>query len=247
MVSPADWRAPARPAHGSGGHTAPVSTPVSLLLVEDDTALADMLERLLQGEGYDVTQARDGQRGLHLGLTRPFSLLVIDRGLPAIEGLDLLARLRAKGVGTPALLLSARSSTADRIDGLDAGAEDYLAKPFDVGEPLARLRALHRRHISTSRVLSLGRRVLDLDSRLVLEPGADPATGVALSEREAQLLEVLARRPTRVFSRTELLDLVFTDAEADVVTDTYVHYCRRKLVRGAIRTVRGLGYHLGST
>jgi two-component system response regulator QseB len=95
-------------------------------------------------------------------------------------------------------------------------------------------------------VLNLGRRVLDLESRLVLEPGADPATGVSLSERESQLLEVLARRPRRVFSRAELLDLVFADAESEVVADTYVHYCRRKLGRDVIRTVRGLGYQLGS-
>ena len=228
-------------------HTAHMTSNVDLLLVEDDRELSAMLTRLLAEEGYDVTHAPDGQRGLHLGLTRSFAVLVIDRGLPAIEGLDLLAKLRAKGVSTPALVLSARGTTADRIDGLDAGAEDYLTKPFDVGELLARLRALQRRHTSTSAVLQLGRRVLDLESRLVLEPGADPATGVSLSERESQLLEVLARRPRRVFSRAELLDLVFTEAESEIVADTYVHYCRRKLGRDVIRTVRGLGYQLGST
>lgn len=228
-------------------HTAHVNAKVSLLLVEDDRELAEMLTRVLDEEGYEVAHAPDGQRGLHLGLTRTFAVMVIDRGLPAIEGLDLLTKLRAKGVGAPALVLSARGSTSDRIDGLDAGAEDYLTKPFDIGELLARLRAIQRRHTSTSRVLHLGRRVLDLESRLVLEPGADPATGVSLSERESQLLEVLARRPRQVFSRADLLDLVFTDAESEVVTDTYVHYCRRKLGRNAIRTVRGLGYQLGTT
>ena len=228
-------------------HTAHVNAKVSLLLVEDDRELAAMLTRLLEEEGYEVAHAPDGQRGLHLGLTHTFAVMVIDRGLPAIEGLDLLTRLRGKGVTAPALVLSARGTTSDRIDGLDAGAEDYLTKPFDIGELLARLRALQRRHTSTSRVLHLGRRVLDLESRLVLEPGADPATGVSLSERESQLLEVLARRPRQVFSRADLLDLVFTDAESEVVTDTYVHYCRRKLGRDVIRTVRGLGYQLGST
>jgi two-component system response regulator QseB len=240
------WPAGRRTRRGSNRHTAPVSATVSLLLVEDDRELAAMLTRLLAEEGYLVTHAPDGQRGLHLGLTTQFALLVIDRGLPDIEGLDLLAKLRAKGVSTPALVLSARATVADRIDGLDAGAEDYLSKPFDVGELLARLRALRRRHTSTSRVLRLGRRVLDLESRLVLEPGADPSTGVSLSERESQLLEVLARRPRQVFTRAELLDLVFTDAESEVVTDTYVHYCRRKLGRDVIRTVRGVGYQLGS-
>ena len=168
----------------------------SLLLVEDDRELAAMLTRLLGEEGYDVTHAADGQRGLHLGLTRPFAVLVIDRGLPAIEGLDLLTRLRSRGVTSPALVLSARGSTGDRVDGLDAGAEDYLTKPFDVEELLARLRALQRRHTVTSPVLPLGRRVLDIEARLVLDgTDADPASGIALSERECQLLEVLARRP----------------------------------------------------
>jgi len=193
-----------------------MSDRAGLLLVEDDRELAAMLTRLLGEEGYDVTHAPDGQRGLHLGLTQLFAVLVIDRGLPAIEGLDLLSRLRAKGVTTPAMILSARATTTDRIEGLDAGAEDYLTKPFDLGELLARLRALQRRHTSTSPVLMLGRRVLDLESRLVLEPGADPATGVSLSERESQLLEVLARRPRRVFSRAELLDLhVLVDEPAN--------------------------------
>ena len=219
---------------------------MSLLLVEDDRELAVMLTRLLREEGYDITHAPDGQRGLHLGLTRSFAVLVIDRGLPAIEGLDLLTRLRSKGVSTPTLILSARGTASDRIDGLDAGAEDYLTKPFDLGELLARLRALQRRHAWTSPVLNLGQRVLDLESRMVLEPGGDPSTGVSLSEREAQLLEVLARRPRRVFTRAELLDLVFTDAESEIITDTYVHYCRRKLGRDVIRTVRGVGYQLGS-
>ena len=93
----------------------------------------------------------------------------------------------------------------------------------------------------------MGRRVRELWRRRGLGPGYDPATGVSLSERESQLLAVLARRPRQVFSRADLLDLVFTDAESEVVTDTYVHYCRRKLGRNAIRTVRGLGYQLGST
>jgi DNA-binding response OmpR family regulator len=224
-----------------------VDNGTSLLLVEDDRELAAMLTRLLGEEGYDVTHAADGQRGLHLGLTRPFAVLVIDRGLPAIEGLDLLTRLRSRGVTSPALVLSARGSTGDRVDGLDAGAEDYLTKPFDVEELLARLRALQRRHTVTSPVLPLGRRVLDIEARLVLDgTDADPASGIALSERECQLLEVLARRPRRVFSRSELLELVFTDAESEVAADTYVHYCRRKLGRDVIRTVRGLGYQLGS-
>lgn len=129
----------------------------SVLLIEDDAGLAELLERVLTGERYDVTVAGDGQRGVHLALTRRFDVLVVDRGLPAIEGLDLVARLRASGLETPALVLSARGTTQDRVDGLDAGAEDYLTKPFELAELLARLRALLRRHTDTAQVLTQGR------------------------------------------------------------------------------------------
>src|SRR6476660_6823156 len=116
-----------------------------VLVIEDDPKLATMLTELLVGEGYDVEVAHDGQRGLHLGLTREFDLLLLDRGLPVIEGLDLLEKLRAQGRHVPTLVLSALGQTRDRVDGLDAGAEDYLGKPFDVDELLARMRALLRR------------------------------------------------------------------------------------------------------
>jgi DNA-binding response OmpR family regulator len=216
-----------------------------VLVVEDDHELAAMLERLLTGEGYEVTLAPDGHRALHLGLTQSFDALLVDRGLPAIEGLDLLVRLRSRGVTTPALILSARGTVGDRIAGLDAGAEDYLTKPFDVDELLARVRALVRRHTETAGSLAVGSRILDVEARLVRTPADADGTGISLSEREAVLLALLARRPQRVFTRAELLHHVFTDAESEVVVDTYVHYCRRKLGRGVIRTVRGVGYQLG--
>jgi two-component system response regulator QseB len=219
-------------------------TAPALLLVEDDRELAGLLERVLTTEGYDVTVAPDGQRGLHLGLTRAFDVLVVDRGLPAVEGLDLIGRLRSRGVLAPVLVLSARGTTQDRVDGLDAGAEDYLAKPFEVAELLARLRALLRRHQDRATVLPLGTRTLDLATRTVRGPAGEE---VELSEREAALLAVLAVRPPQVFSRRDLLERVFSEAESENVVDTYVHYCRRKLGRDVIRTVRGLGYRLGSS
>lgn len=219
-------------------------TAPALLLVEDDRELAGLLERVLTTEGYDVTVAPDGQRGLHLGLTRAFDVLVVDRGLPAVEGLDLIGRLRSRGVLAPVLVLSARGTTQDRVDGLDAGAEDYLAKPFEVAELLARLRALLRRHQDRATVLPLGTRTLDLATRTVRGPAGEE---VELSEREAALLAVLAVRPQQVFSRRDLLERVFSEAESENVVDTYVHYCRRKLGRDVIRTVRGLGYRLGSS
>ena len=225
----------------------PAASAVRVLLVEDDRQLVEMLTGLLTDEGYAVESAPDGQRGLHLGLTREYDLMVLDRGLPAIEGLDLLGRLRGRGVVTPALVLSALGNPSDRVDGLDAGAEDYLAKPFDIDELLARLRALLRRHRDTSRSLAFPGGRLDLDSRQVVvddeRPGPDHGS-IQLSERECGLLAALASRPTRVFSRDELRGLVFEDAGSDNVVDTYVHYLRRKLGRRIVRTVRGGGYQL---
>ncbi|GAB2983421.1 response regulator transcription factor [Amycolatopsis acidiphila] len=221
----------------NGPETAP-----RVLVVEDDPQLLAMLTRLLAEEGYEVDEAADGQRGLHLGLTRGYDVLLLDRGLPAVDGLDLLARLRGRGVVTPTLILSALGNPADRVVGLDAGAEDYLAKPFDIDELLARLRALRRRHLDTARALPLPGGRLDLDTRLVSRDGAEP---VRLSERESALLALLATRPRHVFSRDRLLSLVFDDAEHEAVVDTYVHYLRRKLGRKIIDTVRGRGYQLG--
>ncbi len=220
-----------------------MSAAATVLLVEDDQDLAGLLTRVLVAEGYAVVVAPDGQRGLHLGLTQPFDVMLVDRGLPAVEGLDLIGRLRRRGILTPVLVLSARGSTQDRVDGLDAGAEDYLGKPFEVAELLARVRALLRRHRDGAPVLSLGRSDLNVTYRTVT--GQD-GVEVELSEREAALLAVLAARPQQVFSRHDLLERVFGDAESETVVDTYVHYCRRKLGRGVIRTVRGLGYRLGS-
>lgn len=212
-------------------------------MVEDDARLLAMLTELLEGAGYDVTVARDGQRALHEGLTGSFDLILLDRGLPALEGLDVLNRLRRTGITTPTLVLSALGNPADRVEGLDRGAEDYLAKPFDVAELLARLRALLRRHEQTAPALRVPGGVLDVTVRGVqLDDGSE----VALSERECDLLEHLARHPRQVLSRHELLAAVFPDADDQGVVDTYVHYLRRKLGRATVQTVRGLGYRLGA-
>jgi DNA-binding response OmpR family regulator len=223
----------------------PVDTPTSLLLVEDDATLADLLADLLSGEGYAVDIAPDGQAGLHRGLTRHYDAMVVDRSLPAVEGTDLVRRLRRRGVTCPVLLLTARGTVADRVEGLDAGAEDYLVKPFEVPELLARLRALLRRHVDRAESLPLGRRRLEVTSRRVVDDlGAEP--DVELSGRESGLLHALASAPTRVFTREELLDRVFDAADSPGAVDTYVHYLRRKLGRDVVRTVHGLGYRLGT-
>ncbi len=218
--------------------------PGRLLLVEDDADLRAMLTELLIDSGYAVQAAADGQRGLHLGLTQTFDVLLLDRRLPVVEGLDLLAGLRARGVTTPVLMLSAIAQPADRVAGLDAGAEDYLGKPFDVDELLARLRALQRRHLDKARSLPLGSSRLDLDTRQVhsADRHVDP---VRLSDRECTLLATLAARPGQVYSRHDLVAIVFPEAENEIVVDTYVHYLRRKLGRDVVATVRGRGYQLG--
>ena len=220
--------------------------PPALLLVEDDRHLGPLLVELLTDAGYVVDHALDGHTGLHRGLTRPYDVMVVDRGLPAVEGAELVSRLRARGVRAPALLLTARGTLADRVEGLDAGAEDYLVKPFEVPELLARLRALLRRGGTVEApvvTLGPGGTVLDVAARTVRLPDGSE---VELSGRETALLAVLAARPTRVFSREELLGRVFDDADSPNSVDTYVSYLRRKLGRDAVRTVHGLGYRMGT-
>ncbi|MFC0004914.1 response regulator transcription factor [Micromonospora siamensis] len=212
-----------------------------LLLVEDDRALTGLLADLLTEEGYDVDVAADGHRGLHHALTRDYQVMVVDRGLPALDGLELVARLRGRGVACPVLLLTARGSVADRVDGLDAGAEDYLVKPFEVAELLARLRALRRRHPETAGWLPVGRRRLDVANRRVVEG----TTEFPLSAREFAVLHALAGRPSKVFTRAELLSAAFDRADAPGTVDACVHHLRRKLGRDVVRTVHGLGYRLG--
>lgn len=217
--------------------------PPRLLVAEDDPELADMLGTLLTDEGYAVESAGDGQRALHLGLSRDYDAIVLDRGLPAMDGLDVLARLRRRGRFTPVLILSARGTPRDRVEGLDAGAEDYLTKPFDVEELLARLRALLRRHEQRAERLEIPGGTLLLGSR---EVESSAGAHISLSEREYELLRQLARFPRRTFSREELRAYVFSGAEDLGVVDTYVHYLRRKLGKGVIGTVRGVGYRMGS-
>lgn len=213
-----------------------------VLVVEDDPTLRGMLTELFESEGYTVEAAADGQRGLHLALTGSFDAFVIDRGLPAIEGVDLLRRLRKRGDETPALILSALNTPHDRVAGLDAGAEDYVGKPFDIEELLARLRALLRRHRSMAEVLAIPGGEFNVEERTVTRPGGPSVT---LSPREGELLEHFARSPKQVFSREDLLDMVFIGSDDLGLVDTYVHYLRRKLGKPVVTTVRGIGYRLG--
>ena len=218
--------------------------PVRMLLVEDDRELSGLLHRLLSAEGYEVDPAYDGQTGMHRGLTRDYGVVLLDRGLPVVDGLDLLAALRRGGVTTPVLVLTARGTVADRVQGLDAGAEDYVVKPFEVDELLARLRALVRRgRPEPAGSVRLGAARVEPGASAVRFPGG---AEVALSPRELALILLLASRPGRTYGREEIRDRVFPDTGSASIVDTYVHYLRRKVGPGIVRTVRGVGYRIGS-
>ncbi|MGR6916950.1 Two-component response regulator [[Actinomadura] parvosata subsp. kistnae] len=225
--------------------TSSSSGPASrrLLLVEDDRELSTMLVGLFTEQGYTVEHAPEGQRGLHLGLSRRYDVLIVDRGLPALDGIDLVRRLRRQGVTVPVLVLTAFGSVADRVTGLDAGAEDYLVKPFEIDELLARVRALHRRNLDQAGLLPLGAGWLDTEARLVRLPGGEQVT---LSGQECRLLSALAARPRQVHTRRSLRQRVFDGANKESIVDTYVYYLRAKLGSGVVRTVRGVGYRLGA-
>lgn len=213
-------------------------------MVEDDRALSGMLVDLFTGEGYRVDTAFDAQQGMHRALTGGYDALIVDRGLPVMDGTRLVTVLRSRGVATPTLMLTARGSVEDRVEGLDAGAQDYLVKPFEVPELLARVRALLRRTDDAATVLKAGGLRLDLVTRRVT--GATPTGAeVELSDREAALLGTLMSAPGRVFSRPQLLDRAFEGVESDGAVDLYVHYLRRKLGKQVVRTVHGTGYRFG--
>jgi two-component system, OmpR family, response regulator QseB len=220
-----------------------VAATPRILLVEDDAELRTLLQRLLAGEGYRVDAVGDGQAGLHRALVDRYDVMVVDRGLPAIDGLDLIVRLRNQGITTPVMILTAYGAVADRVAGLDAGAEDYLVKPFDIDELLARIRALLRRHESAGGIVRLGAGMVDFTRRVARRPDG---VEVELSGRECSFIRVLSARPGRVFTRDELRTQVFDSAESPSIVDTYVHYLRRKLGRNVIGTARGRGYRIGA-
>jgi two-component system response regulator QseB len=217
--------------------------PSRLLIVEDDDELAEMLSELLRQEGYLVDVATDGHRALHLGLSRRYQVMVLDRRLPVLGGIEVLIRLRRHGVTARALMLSALGDVVDRVDGLNAGADDYLVKPFQVDELLARVRALGRRFLDEAQLVPVGAAYLDVDQHQVTLPDG---RRVPLSRREFQLLRTLAVRPAAVHPRDQLRTSVFAETSAESIVDTYVYYLRRKLGADVVRTVRGYGYQIGA-
>ena len=218
-----------------------------LLVVEDDAKLVRALERGLGNEGYDVDVARTGDDGLEQATHEDYDAVVLDLMLPGMDGVAVCETLRRRERWVPVLMLTARAEVSERIRGLDVGADDYLVKPFDFGELLARLRALIRRG-PAERPLSLdiGDLHIDPSTRVVTRDGHQ----VELTAREFDVLDVLARNAGRVVSRDELLEAVWHGNPEGTpnVADVYVGYLRRKLERPVgrklIRTVRGKGFML---
>lgn len=213
----------------------------ALLLVEDDPVLGPLIAELLE-QDYRVRLATNGQEGLHLGLTKAWDVMVIDRGLPVMDGIAVIAALRSKGISTPVLILTALGETDEKVRGLDAGANDYVTKPFDAVELAARLRALTRTYPAQSGPVTIGDWELDPAARSVRSVYGDL---VSLTAKEAEVLAALATEPGRVFTRKELLATFFHPTDQPGVIDTYVHHLRRKISKEIIRTVHGVGYQIG--
>lgn len=212
-----------------------------ILLVEDDSLLGDGLRVGLAQEGYSVDWVKDG-RAAQLALeAEPYALVVLDLGLPRISGLELLQWLRRGGNDLPVLILTARDAVADRVQGLDSGADDYLVKPFDLDELAARIRALLRRRGGrASPLLQHGDLVLDPAAHTVTRAGK----AVDISPREFALLQELLQNAGRVLSREQLEHSLYgwnEEVESNAV-EVHVHHLRKKLGADLIRTVRGVGY-----
>jgi two-component system response regulator MprA len=214
----------------------------AILVVDDDAPIRRMLDRTLSAEGYAVETAADGGAALAAVERSTPDLVVLDVGLPGVDGLAVSRRLRGKGLAVPVLLLTARDSVPDRVAGLDAGADDYLVKPFATEELLARVRALLRRGKSPEELLAFSDLTLD-PARRVAQRGE---ITLMLSEREADLLALLLRNARRVVPREQAIGEIWQgDASANVV-DRYVSNLRRKLGDPPlIETVRGVGFIIG--
>ncbi len=219
----------------------PSSPPAAprLLYVEDESEIAAIVVELL-GDEYRVDHAATGEEGLRLALGRRYDVMVVDRRLPGLSGVELIAAVRTARIATPVLMLTALGAVEDRVSGLDAGADDYLVKPFDVEELRARLRALRRGRGAGDR-RELGDWLFTPASQALYSP-ADGR--IALTQVETELLELLTSSPEHVFTRDEILDSVFPGGSAATV-DTYVHYIRRKSTPEIIETVRARGYRSG--
>ena len=214
-----------------------------VLLVEDEPTLAAQLRQVLAEAGYAVDHAADGREAWYLGGVQPYDAIVLDLGLPVLDGLSVLKRWRSEGVSTPVLVLTARDQWHEKVAGIDAGADDYLTKPFHTEELLARVRALIRRAQGlSSPLLQCGPLALDTRSGRVLLDGQP----VSLTSHEYRLLAYLMHHPGELVSRSDLTEHLYAqDTERDSNTiEVFVARLRKKLPAELIETVRGLGYRL---
>lgn len=216
----------------------------TVLIAEDEARIAAFVEKGLRAHGYTTVTAADGTTALDLAVSGSVDLVVLDIGLPGMDGFAVLRRMREQGCAVPVIILTARDSVSDTVAGLEGGADDYMPKPFRFEELLARVRLRLRADRSTTDPTTLRHGGLALDLR-TRRASVDGRT-VDLSSREFALTEMLLRHPDQVLSREQLLDRVWGydfDPGSNVV-DVYVGYLRRKLGAGRIETVRGMGYRL---
>lgn len=220
-----------------------------ILIAEDEVSIAKALKAMLEKNNYTVDMVYDGTAALDCALAADYDAFVLDIMMPGMDGITLLREIRSRGIGTPTLFLTAKAEVEDRVAGLDAGADDYLAKPFAASEFLARVRALVRRSDSYApSVLTLGHTTLDCNE-YVLRTEQRPQ-GVRLGNKEYQLMELFLRNPHHVFSTEHLMDRIWgMDSESGMdVVWTYIGFLRRKLKEIdadiEIRTIRGAGYTL---
>lgn len=221
-----------------------------ILVVEDEHKIANSIRRGLEQESYAVDVAYDGQEGFDLASSEEYDLIILDRLLPKMEGVEVAKKLRATDVHTPILFLTAKGQVSDRVEGLDAGADDYLTKPFAFEELLARVRALTRRpKKGLSTILSVEDLTLDTTTFSVKRGGKE----IQLSSKEFALLEYLLRHKGRIMTKDQIINHVW-NYDADVLPNTvevYVGYLRNKIDRpfsekeALINTIRGFGYRIG--
>jgi DNA-binding response OmpR family regulator len=217
---------------------------MSILLVEDDAALAAGLRQALRAEGFAVNHVATGADALHVIATELPEIVILDLGLPDMDGLNVLKRLRATHIDLPVLLLTARTTSGDKVAGLDSGADDYLAKPFDMPELLARLRAISRRvNMTGANLIEVGNVSLDIASMKVSVSGEV----IDLPRREYMLLKVLLEGAGKIQTRDSLEQKLYSWGEevASNALEVHIHHLRKKLGADLIKTVRGVGYTVG--